>query len=92
MSARHRGMFDIPNLDTRGMRISMEDTKKLTHRIVTDSRLRERLAKAEDVTGKQLTITAIIYGRNDGGNNVPSESEQALQEKIINEKKRLVTQ
>lgn len=88
---RKNGIFDLKNMDTSGMRISNAHTAKLMNKIVNDARFREKVEKIERVTGKQLVVTALLYGRNDGGNNVPSENERKMQEKIIAERKRMVT-
>lgn len=88
---RKNGVFDLYSVDTNGMRISNADTAKLMNKIVNDSRFRAKIEKVERITGKQLTVTALLYGRNDGGNNVPSENERKMQEKIIAERKRMVT-
>lgn len=88
---RKDGVFDLYGIDTNGMKISNADTAKLMNKIVNDSRFRAKIEKVERITGKQLTVTALLYGRNDGGSNLPTQDERKMQEKIIAERKRMVT-
>lgn len=88
---RKNGVFDLYSVDTSGMRISNADTAKFMNKIVNDARFRSKIEKVERITGKQLTVTALLYGRNDGGNNVPGEKEREMQERVIAERKRMVT-
>lgn len=89
---KRKGLYDIHSLDPTGCEIGERVNKDFINRVAGSSVLRERLAIAEKFTGKQTVVTAILYGRDDGSvKDLPDDKQIKLQEKIMKEKKRMVT-
>lgn len=81
--------FDIHSMHPSG-RIGAEETSEFLDIVFNDSNLRDKIAKAEKINGKQTMVTALLYGRNDGGNNVTKQKEIDMAEKILKEKRRML--
>lgn len=90
-SDRKYGLWDMHDIDPSGCEISNRVNKDFFKTVLDSSILRERIAKAEQLTGEQTTVTAMLYGRDDGAQDVPHDKEMDMQEKIWREKKRMVT-
>jgi hypothetical protein len=88
MSAREGDKFNIHELPSN-TQISGRITSDFLERVANHTTLKEKLAKAERITGKQTMATAVLYGRNDNGNNICTDTESQIQEKIMKEKRRL---
>jgi hypothetical protein len=89
MEKRH-GLYDIHSLDPSGCKISNDVNADFLKTVANSTVLRERLSIAESITGKQTVATAMLFGRNDGANDIAMENELKMQEKIFAEKKRMV--
>lgn len=89
---KHKGLYDIHSLDPTGCEIGERVNKDFCNRVSNSSILRERLAMAEKITGNQTVVTAMLYGRDDGSvKDLPDDKQIKLQEKIMKEKKRMVS-
>lgn len=78
-------VHDLP----RCAQISSRHSTMFLAELMSDPILKEKIAKAERMTGKQTEATAQLYGRNDRGDNVTPEYELKFAEKITEEKRRL---
>lgn len=99
---RDGSKIDIHQLPPEVM-ISMRLNNVLFHNVSQNNNgLRDKLALAEKARDQMLkndgviqkkptqtVVTAMLYGRNDGGNNLPTEFELNHAEKIQEEKRRL---
>ena len=83
ISARlNRVLFHQVSQNTNGLRDKLAQAEKT----------RDAMLKSDGVIQKkptQTVVTAMLYGRNDGGDNLPTEFEMNHSEKIQNEKRRL---
>lgn len=81
--------FDIHSMDPSG-RVGIRETSEFLTMVLNDPTLKDRIAMAEKMNGKQTMATAMLWGRNDGGNNVAQENEINHSEKILKEKRRML--
>lgn len=89
---KRNGLYNIHDLDPTGCEISGRANFDFLNKVSASSELRERLAKAESLTGKQTVVTALLFGRNDGSKkDLASEKALKMQEKIMAERKRMVS-
>lgn len=85
----YRGMYNIHDLHPCGT-VSQKNNREICNLVANNAGLRAKLAMADKITGKQSHVFAVLYGRNDGGDAVPKDSELEMQEKIMKEKQRMV--
>jgi hypothetical protein len=99
---RYGSKFDINQLTPEAI-LSVRLNRVLFNHITQNTNgLRDKLTQAEKArdtmlkkdgiiqrTPTQTVVTAMLYGRNDGGNNLPTDFEIKHSEKIQNEKRRL---
>jgi hypothetical protein len=87
---RRHGLYDIHSLDPTGCEVSVHANMDFCNKVMNSSALREKLVIAEQITGKQTAVTAMLFGRNDGAKDTATQNELKMQEKIMREKKRMV--
>lgn len=88
-SCREGEKFDIHQLPP-SYKVGIRETAEFLNLVAGDSALRDKLKQAERFTGKQHMATAMLYGRNDRGDNVAREKEINHSEKILKEKRRML--
>lgn len=89
---KRNGLYNIHDLDPTGCEISVRANFDFLNKVAGNSALREKLAKAESITGNQTVVTAMLFGRNDGSKkDLASEKALQMQEKIMAERKRMVS-
>lgn len=69
-----------------------QNTNGIRDKLALAEKTRDQMLKNDGVIQKsptQTVVTAMLYGRNDGGDNLPTEFEMNHAEKIQEEKRRL---
>lgn len=69
-----------------------QNTNGLRDKITQAEKARDTMLKEDGIIQKkptQTVVTAMLYGRNDGGDNLPTQFELEHSEKIQSEKRRL---
>lgn len=89
---KRKELYDIHSLDPTGCEISNRANKHFFQTIMSNGILRERLALAEGISGHQTQAMSMLFGRDDGSiKELPEQRHLDMQEKIMAEKKRMVT-
>lgn len=69
-----------------------QNTSGIRDKLALAEKARDQMLKSDGVIQKkpsQTVVTAMLFGRNDGGDNLPTEFEINHSEKIQEEKRRL---
>lgn len=88
MPVRDGDKINVPELPKSAV-INSRHSAMFLAELMSDPVLKEKIARAERMTGKQTEATAQLYGRNDRGDNVTTDAELQYAEKLNAEKRRL---
>lgn len=88
MAVRTGDTIDVHQLPTCAV-LNRSQTNHFLMTVAAHGSLREKLRMAEKMNGKQLNVTAKLYGPNTNKTEVTADKEIEISSKIQKEKRRL---